>query len=36
MGNIFLIYIPLQIILFIYFAAKGKDVEHASRYKFLQ
>lgn len=36
MGSCFLIYIPLQGILFIYYVLKGNKPEHASRYKFFQ
>lgn len=36
MGSVFLIFLILQVLLFVYYAAKGKDTEHFSRYKLLQ
>lgn len=36
MGSIFLVFIPLQTLLFIYYAAKNRDPGHLSRYKYLQ
>lgn len=36
MGSVFLIFIPLQIMLFIYYVAKNRDAGHKSRYKLLQ
>lgn len=36
MGSIFIVYIGLQVILFVYYALKRHDPRHVSRYKLLQ
>lgn len=36
MGSIFLVAVPLQVLLFIYYVAKRSQPDHLSRYKMLQ
>lgn len=36
MSSVFLVYMPLQVALFIYYAAKHRKPEHVARYKFWQ